>query len=107
MPRNTSPKWKRILAPRRWTLLWQAGKALKLLVPMWRDCLLGRYRPLPWKALALSLLTIGYLLWPIDLVPDVIPLWGLSDDIVICSWLLSRLYNAMLPWRKWHEQQPK
>lgn len=107
MKKNTTSKWKRWLTPRRWRVLWQAGNALKLVVPMWRDCLLGRYRPLPWKALVLSLLAIGYLLWPFDLVPDVIPFWGMADDIVICGWLLSRLYDAMQPWREWHAAHPK
>lgn len=99
--------WQRVFAFRRWSVLLKAGKALTLVVPLWRDCLLGRYRPLPWKALFLSLATLAYLLWPFDLIPDVIPVLGLGDDVVICGWLLSCLYTAMAPWREWHEHQDK
>ena len=98
-------RWRRVLKPQRWALLLNAGKALRLMIPLLRDCLLGRYRPWPWKALVLAACIIGYLLMPFDLVPDVIPFWGLLDDAVICGWLLSRLYDAMLPWRLWRAQQ--
>ena len=105
MPTSRPPQRSSLWAPRRWALLWRVGKALKLIVPFWRDCILGRYRPWPWKALLLSLATVGYVLWPIDLIPDVIPFWGLTDDVVISGWLLSRLYVAMQPWREWRTHQ--
>lgn len=98
-------RWARFLKPWRWTQLINAGRALRLLIPMLRDCLLGHYRPLPWKALLLAVLTFGYLFMPFDLVPDFIPLWGLGDDVVVCGWLLSRLYSAMKPWQEWRAYQ--
>lgn len=37
----------------------------------------------PWYAKALALLTIGYALSPIDLIPDFIPVLGYLDDVLL------------------------
>jgi uncharacterized membrane protein YkvA (DUF1232 family) len=37
----------------------------------------------PWYAKALAVAIAGYALSPIDLIPDVIPVLGLLDDIII------------------------
>jgi uncharacterized membrane protein YkvA (DUF1232 family) len=33
-------------------------------------------------------LLLGYLLMPIDLVPDVVPVLGYADDVVVVAWAL-------------------
>ena len=33
-------------------------------------------------------LLLGYLLSPIDLVPDVVPVLGYADDVVVVAWVL-------------------
>jgi uncharacterized membrane protein YkvA (DUF1232 family) len=40
-------------------------------------------RRCPWYARALAAVVIGYALSPLDLVPDVIPILGLLDDLVL------------------------
>lgn len=42
----------------------------------------------PWTAKVLIGITIGYLLSPIDLIPDFIPVLGLLDDLVIVPLLI-------------------
>ena len=37
----------------------------------------------PWHVKLLIILTIGYALSPIDLIPDFIPIIGLLDDIIL------------------------
>ena len=37
----------------------------------------------PWYAKVLAILTIGYALSPIDLIPDFIPVIGYLDDVII------------------------
>ncbi len=37
----------------------------------------------PWYAKTLALLTIGYALSPIDLIPDFIPVLGYLDDVLL------------------------
>ncbi len=48
----------------------------------------------PIAAKAIAVLTIGYALSPIDLIPDFIPVLGLLDDILLIPagvWLVLRL----------------
>jgi uncharacterized membrane protein YkvA (DUF1232 family) len=37
----------------------------------------------PWPARALGLAVVAYALSPIDLIPDVIPVLGLLDDVIL------------------------
>ena len=34
---------------------------------------------------------LGYFIAPIDIVPDILPLVGLSDDIAVLAWAFSRV----------------
>lgn len=50
----------------------------------------------PWYAKVTSLSSIVYLLSPADLVPDIIPLAGYIDDLVIVPFLIS-IATKLLP----------
>ena len=43
----------------------------------------------PWTAKLLIGLTVGYLLSPIDLIPDFIPVLGILDDLVLVPLLIT------------------
>ncbi len=42
----------------------------------------------PWTAKLLIGLTVGYLLSPIDLIPDFIPVLGIVDDLILVPLLI-------------------
>ncbi len=52
----------------------------------------------PWAPKLFALLTVAYLVWPVDLIPDVVPLFGWLDDVGIASfsvaWLLKKVSEA-------------
>jgi len=43
----------------------------------------------PWYAKFLIVITLGYLLSPIDLIPDFIPVLGYLDDLIILPLLIT------------------
>lgn len=43
----------------------------------------GEYRAVPWKSLLLIVAAILYFINPIDLLPDLMPLVGLTDDFAV------------------------
>ena len=53
---------------------------------------------------AATILAAFYLVWPLDIVPDLIPLAGWIDDIIIVplvvSWIVSRLPGQKAPMRR-------
>lgn len=61
-----------------------------------------RHHDTPWPALILIWLTIGYLLSPIDLIPDFIPILGLLDDLIIVPLLIIISIN-LIPKDVWKE----
>lgn len=76
------------------TTLKQKAKSLKseaqVLMLAYKD------KRTPLKAKLLIGLTVGYLLSPIDLIPDFIPVLGLLDDLLIVP-LLIRLSIKAIP----------
>lgn len=52
---------------------------------------LGHYRDVPWKTMLMILAAVIYFINPFDLLPDMIPIAGLTDDFAVLVWV----YNAM------------
>lgn len=58
----------------------------------------------PWLARVIILITVAYVLSPIDLIPDFIPVIGYLDDLLIIPfgiWLALKLMPAEL-WQEYH-----
>jgi uncharacterized membrane protein YkvA (DUF1232 family) len=70
------------------------------LIPHWRN--IWRFIRDPksdWKPKALVVLAMLYLLWPLDLAPDLIPVFGWLDDIGLnglAAWYLVHATNTYL-----------
>ncbi|OZI19731.1 hypothetical protein CAL26_19315 [Bordetella genomosp. 9] len=54
-----------------------------------------RHPATPWYAKALAILTAAYILSPIDLIPDFIPVLGLLDDLVLVPILIWATLRAL------------
>lgn len=63
----------------------------------------GNYRDIPWKTLLMIVAAIVYFVNPLDLIPDIVPLTGLTDDFAILLWVynsVSSEINKFLNWEK-------
>ena len=49
----------------------------------------GKYRDISWKSVLIVLAAIIYFINPIDLIPDFIPVLGLTDDFSVLLWVYS------------------
>jgi uncharacterized membrane protein YkvA (DUF1232 family) len=65
----------------------------------------GKYRYIPWKSLLIILAAIIYFVNPIDLIPDVIPLLGFSDDLGILVWVYNTLGSEIDKFLTWEKTQ--
>ena len=64
---------------------------------------LGHYREIPWKTLLLIVAAVIYFINPLDLVPDLVPLTGLTDDFAVLLWVYNSVSNEIdkfLTWEK-------
>ena len=57
-------------------------KDVALLISMVKDYWSGKYREVSWWVIAAVVFALLYVLSPIDLIPDFIPVIGLLDDAV-------------------------
>ncbi|SDN20211.1 YkvA family protein [Vreelandella arcis] len=76
-------------------------RALTLFLPMTRDVIKGRFRPVPWSAFGLMAVAVFYLVLPFDLIPDFLVLIGVVDDVVIVGWLLNQIDQRLADYRAW------
>jgi len=61
----------------------------------------GDYRQLPWKTLIRVIAVLIYFVSPIDILPDFLPIVGLTDDIALMLWLFSGIKDDIDKFRQW------
>lgn len=74
----------------------------KLMIAMVKDVKRGAYPNVPWFTIATVVMTLLYVLNPMDIIPDFIPGIGYIDDLAILSigmgWIESDLHRY-LDWK--------
>lgn len=80
---NVINKVEQILKKANIGLLLKHFYKVKLLVYMIQDYYYGYYRDIPWGTLSAIVITLLYVLTPIDLIPDFIPGVGYVDDVAV------------------------
>ncbi len=63
----------------------------------------GKYRDISWKSVLIVLAAIIYFLNPVDLIPDFIPVLGLTDDFSVLLWVYntaSKEVDKFLSWER-------
>jgi len=72
-----------------------------VLVSLLKDYVNGKYRKIPYKALAAIVFTVLYVLNIFDLIPDFLPGIGLLDDATMISICLSTVNTEVGNYKKW------
>lgn len=75
------------------------------LLALIKDYRRGTYRNVAWKTVALVVAALLYVLNPIDIIPDFIPIAGLLDDAVVMSWCLAAVSDELDVYRQWKQTQ--
>ena len=61
------------------------------------------YTYVPWKTICLLVAGLIYFIYPVDLIPDFIPVTGLIDDIALIAWIYDSIkedIDNFLEWEK-------
>lgn len=64
---------------------------VKLLTRLVKAYINGEYRQVEMKSLATIVGVLIYFVSPLDFIPDVLPLLGMTDDIALVIWLFNTL----------------
>jgi uncharacterized membrane protein YkvA (DUF1232 family) len=76
----------------------------RLLLHLVRDTWNGSYRRVPRWTLSATVFTLLYVLNPLDLVPDVLPVVGALDDAAVVSLALLLMEQDLLAYRTWRQR---
>jgi uncharacterized membrane protein YkvA (DUF1232 family) len=64
----------------------------------------GSYRAIPWKTMLVVVAAVIYFINPIDLIPDLLPVIGLTDDVGVLVWVYSSLNTEIDKFLTWEQQ---
>ncbi|WP_370866533.1 YkvA family protein [Salinimicrobium profundisediminis] len=70
-----------------------------------RDYWNGNYREVPWKTIAAVVGALLYVLMPLDLIPDFIPVAGFLDDAGVIAACLALVSDDLVDYEKWKLHQ--
>ena len=88
--------WKHITVPSVKEKFFTFGRLIKAYA-------LGHYRDIPWKTMSIIVAAVIYFISPIDLIPDFVPVTGLTDDLGILLGVFSTVnkeIDKFLTWEK-------
>ena len=79
---------------------------VKLLWNMLVDYKKGRYPNVPWKLIASIVFFFVYLVNPFDVIPDVFPILGLTDDAAVLGLVLAAFTSDIDEYKEWLVHNP-
>ena len=65
------------------------------------DWFMGRFDWSPIRLLAALIIGLAYLVSPIDIIPDVIPIAGWIDDFLVATAVIRLARADLARWRRW------
>jgi uncharacterized membrane protein YkvA (DUF1232 family) len=65
----------------------------------------GEYRVIPWGTIIKIIAVLIYFVSPIDLIPDFLPIIGLTDDLALVMWLFSSLQEEFVNFETWEKSK--
>ena len=68
---------------------------------------LGHYRAVPWKTMLILLAAVIYFINPLDLIPDLLPVAGYTDDFAVLIWVYKAIEGEIDKFVAWEESQAR
>ena len=66
----------------------------------------GDYRDIPLDSLVTVIAGLVYVVTPLDLIPDRVPVAGIADDAVAVGFVIRQVHHELAAFREWEATQP-
>ncbi len=70
-----------------------------------QDYWAGKYTSIPWKLIASTGFAVAYLVSPLDIIPDFLPVVGFVDDATVFALVVSSFQSELNAYREWKKKQ--
>jgi uncharacterized membrane protein YkvA (DUF1232 family) len=75
------------------------------LCDMINDVISGLYKDIPYASIVMVIVALIYMISPLDILPDVIPALGVTDDAAMIFLVLDTLRNDLENYDSWKKSQ--
>jgi uncharacterized membrane protein YkvA (DUF1232 family) len=83
----------------------EVWRYLTALIRLTRAYFNRQYTDIPWHTIVLAIAALIYFVSPLDLIPDVIPVIGLSDDAVVIAFVVAQIKADLDNFLAWEISQ--
>lgn len=68
---------------------------------------LGQYREVSWRTMLIVLAALIYFINPLDLIPDIMPIAGLTDDFAVLVWVYNSIGGEIEKFQAWESSRAR
>lgn len=80
---------------------------VKIFISLLKDFINGEYKDVPWFTIAAITVALLYVLNPLDVIPDVIPIIGQIDDAFVLAVCLMMVEEDIIAYKEWKDSKGK
>lgn len=77
---------------------------IAVMLSMIRAYVMKRYRDVPVASIIIAIAAVIYVVNPLDLVPDVLPLIGYVDDAAAIGFVLDSIHKDLKKYKEWQKE---
>ncbi len=78
---------------------------IPLLVSLVKSYVSGEYKEIPYNTIIAIIATLLYVISPVDIIPDVIPVVGFADDAMAVAFCMKMLHDDLEKYKIWRDQK--
>ena len=77
---------------------------IPLLVSFVKSYIVGEYKEIPFNSIVAVIAALLYVVSPVDIIPDVIPGIGFTDDAMAVAFCIKMIHDDLEKYKAWREQ---
>lgn len=78
---------------------------IPLLVSLVKSYVDGEYKEIPYNSIVAVVATLLYVVSPIDIIPDIIPVVGFTDDAMAVAFCMKMIHDDLEKYKAWRDQR--